>query len=203
MNSTAPVATIEQETSPRRDAVLRAALAEMVERGFHGTTMPEVAKKAGVGIGTIYRYFADKDALGNALYRQCKEALGAALWDGFPPLPGLRAQFDELWRRMAHFAQEQPLVLAFCELHHHASYLDAQSRAVEEKMLTPAIALLTQGQRDGLLRPLPAELMAVMVWGMLVALCTQAPRPFDPDIIAAAGDSAWAAIANPAKGDHA
>lgn len=201
MNSTAPVSFPETESSPRRDAVLQAALAEMVERGFHGTTMPEVAKKAGVGIGTIYRYFADKDALGNALYRQCKEALGAALWSEFPPLPDLRRQFDELWRRMARFAQEQPLVLAFCELHHHASYLDAHSRAVEEKMMTPAIALLAQGQRDGVLRPLPAELMAAMVWAMLVALCTQAPRPFDPDIIAAAGDSAWAAIANPAGGE--
>jgi AcrR family transcriptional regulator len=43
--------------------ILRAAEA-LVGRGrFHEITMDEVARKAGVGKGTIYRYFKDKDAL--------------------------------------------------------------------------------------------------------------------------------------------
>ncbi len=199
MNSSAtPLSDDGAEASPRRQAVLEAALRLMVERGFHGTTMPDVAKAAGVGIGTIYRYFVDKEALGNALYRHCKGAIGAALWGDFPALPGLRLQFDEVWRRMVGFAAAQPLMLAFCELHHHASYLDAESRAVEDGIMLPAIDLLARGRREGLLRPLEPEILAAMVWGLMVAVCTQAPQPFDEAFIAAAGDSAWAAIALPA-----
>ncbi len=187
------------ETGPKRQAILEAALLQMVERGFHGTTMPDVARAAGVGIGTIYRYFADKEALGNALFRHCKGALGDALWGGFPALPDVKARFDEAWRRMTVFAAAQPLMLGFCELHHHASYLDAESLAIEQRIVGPAIELLSDGQRQGVLRPLDPEIMAAMVWAMMVAVCVEAPRPFDSDLIAAAGDCAWAAIAMPSR----
>ena len=46
----------------KREAVLGAALELFVERGFHGTTVPEIAERAGVGAGTIYRHFASKEA---------------------------------------------------------------------------------------------------------------------------------------------
>src|SRR5690606_27876447 len=52
----------------KREAILHAALELFVERGFWGTAVPEIAEKAGVGAGTIYRYFESKEALVNALY---------------------------------------------------------------------------------------------------------------------------------------
>src|ERR1035437_2808422 len=41
----------------KREAILGAALELFAERGFHGTAVPQIADKAGVGAGTIYRYF--------------------------------------------------------------------------------------------------------------------------------------------------
>jgi len=40
-----------------------AALALFAERGFGGTTMEDVARAAGVTVGTVYRYVPDKDGL--------------------------------------------------------------------------------------------------------------------------------------------
>lgn len=54
------------------NAILDAALDLFVEQGFHGTTVPSIADKAGVGAGTIYRYFENKEALVNALYQKWK-----------------------------------------------------------------------------------------------------------------------------------
>ena len=56
----------------RREAILAAALELFSERGFHGTAVPLVAEKAGVGAGTLYRYFESKEALVNALYQRWK-----------------------------------------------------------------------------------------------------------------------------------
>lgn len=51
------------KNSDKRDEILRAALELIAEHGFHGAPMAMVAERAGVGAGTIYRYFEGKDAL--------------------------------------------------------------------------------------------------------------------------------------------
>ncbi|MGZ3428822.1 MAG: helix-turn-helix domain-containing protein, partial [Polyangia bacterium] len=59
----------------KSDAILKAALELFVERGFHGTPVPLVAERAGVGAGTIYRSFESKEALVNALYQRWKQTI--------------------------------------------------------------------------------------------------------------------------------
>ena len=66
----------------RADEIMDAAARVFAERGYHGTNVPEVAAAAGVGIGSLYRYFADKEALVNEVYRDAKLRLRAALLDG-------------------------------------------------------------------------------------------------------------------------
>lgn len=53
----------------RRAAILAAALEEFTARGFAAARLDDVAKRAGVAKGTIYLYFADKEALFQELVR--------------------------------------------------------------------------------------------------------------------------------------
>ncbi|HML31089.1 MAG TPA: helix-turn-helix domain-containing protein, partial [Hyphomicrobium sp.] len=48
-------------------ALLEAAAAAIAEKGYDGTTMAEVAARAGAQIGSLYRFFPNKDVLANAL----------------------------------------------------------------------------------------------------------------------------------------
>ncbi|NOY82384.1 MAG: TetR/AcrR family transcriptional regulator [Kiritimatiellaeota bacterium] len=47
----------------KRKQIMDAAESLFSSRRFHEITVEEIARKAGVGKGTIYRYFQDKDAL--------------------------------------------------------------------------------------------------------------------------------------------
>jgi len=47
----------------KRDDIVQAALELIAENGFHGAPMAMIADRAGVGAGTIYRYFENKDLL--------------------------------------------------------------------------------------------------------------------------------------------
>jgi AcrR family transcriptional regulator len=47
-------------TSPTRQALVEAALEVFVERGFARATTREIAHRAGLSEGTMYRHFADK-----------------------------------------------------------------------------------------------------------------------------------------------
>jgi AcrR family transcriptional regulator len=68
-----------------RAAILESALSLFRERGFEGTTMRDVARRAGVSAGNAYYYFASKDHLVQGFYAEshaehlarCKEALAA------------------------------------------------------------------------------------------------------------------------------
>jgi AcrR family transcriptional regulator len=158
------------KTGGRREDVLAAALELFAERGFYGTAIPDIAAKAGIAAGTIYRHFASKEALVNELYRRSKLALGAALLGGVPADADLRAQFHHLWWALVRFEREQPLAFAFLELHHHGSYLDTESKSLELRVLMPIAAVIERGRTAGVLKRLPAHALIVTVWGAFVGM---------------------------------
>ena len=76
------------KAAERRSAILKAALDEFSERGFAAARLDDVARRAGVAKGTIYLYFADKEALFQELVRSqigpVVGALEAALASDLP-----------------------------------------------------------------------------------------------------------------------
>nr|WP_319942189.1 TetR/AcrR family transcriptional regulator [Rhodopseudomonas infernalis] len=74
----------------RRAAIVEAALEEFTARGFAATRLEDVARRAGVGKGTIYLYFADKETLFQELLRFSMLPLIGEL--GALPPPGVSAR---------------------------------------------------------------------------------------------------------------
>jgi len=50
-----------------RSRIMRAALDEFSERGYHATTIDSITERAGIAKGTFYKYFNTKEGLFNAL----------------------------------------------------------------------------------------------------------------------------------------
>ncbi|QEH34953.1 HTH-type transcriptional regulator AcrR [Aquisphaera giovannonii] len=84
---------------PRADAqrnrahLLDVAKSAFAEKGS-AASLDEIARRAGVGIGTLYRHFPTRDALIEAVYRNEVEQLGEAasrLAAECPPVEALRA----------------------------------------------------------------------------------------------------------------
>lgn len=66
----------------RRDRIFTAAVEKFAENGAEQTTMQEIAKAAGVGKGTLYRYFDDKEDLISSLIEMGFERLIAQIKEG-------------------------------------------------------------------------------------------------------------------------
>ncbi len=181
----------------KREIITDAALDLFVERGFFGTVVPDIAAKAGVGAGTIYRYFASKEALVNAIYRQEKLRFASVVTDDFPFLAPTREQFRVLFMRMATFTVAHPKAFVFLELHHHARYLDAESRAVEERMLMLMSHVIVQAQARRDLKAGPPRLIMGIVMGAFVGVVRSAlevEQPLDDVDWTLAEQCLWAAI---------
>lgn len=152
-------------TAERREAILGAALECFVERGFHGTAVPQVARSAGIATGTIYHYFASKDALVNALYRKWKGAVAQRVLLAFPGGAPPREQFGAMWREMTAFALANPRAYAFLEFHNHQSYLDDESLVMENNLKEFGATMVQRAQDEGVVREGPTALMMELVFG--------------------------------------
>src|ERR1700759_2530851 len=99
----------------KRTRLLSAALELFENRGFDGVAVPEIAAKAGVAVGTVYRYFETKEALVNALYQHWKGVYNAGVLAPLPPGLTVRDQFTTYWERMAGFARTRPVATRFMD----------------------------------------------------------------------------------------
>ncbi len=62
-----------EQIEVRRLEILRATLRCFARRGFDATTLQDIAREAGVAVGTFYLYFRDKSAALEALARTNEE----------------------------------------------------------------------------------------------------------------------------------
>lgn len=77
----------------RNRALLLKAADELVAESGLDISLNELAKRAGVGVGTVYRHFADKEAVLSALFEQRLDSLAEILQEGIAradPIDGLR-----------------------------------------------------------------------------------------------------------------
>jgi AcrR family transcriptional regulator len=179
----------------KRTAILQAALAVFSERGVDGVAVPEIAQRAGVATGTIYRYFAGKEALVNELYRKEKESLGRRLNAALDRKREPKDLFGAFWGRMVSFARNEPRAYRFLELQDHRPYLDKSSLKVERAILSPMTANVKDLQARGIFRAdVRHEVIMALIWGAFVNLF-KAERDgylkLSPRDIAAARDACW------------
>lgn len=181
----------------KRALILQAALDLFVERGFHGTPVPLIAERAGVGAGTIYRYFADKDALVNELFRHWKLQLAESLMSAFAEEVPWRRRFGRLWQGLFRFSREHPGVLEFLELHLHGDYLDAESRALEQQMAEALFGFIAVAQAEEAMVDLPPAAVIATTYGAFLGLLRAAKLGWvtlDDRLVADCEERAWALI---------
>lgn len=160
----------KQEHVNTRTNILHAALDMFAERGYHGTTVPQVAERAGVATGSIYSHFLSKEELVNEAFRYSKRLLADLLVEGFDFDAPLREMFKNLWGRLTLFARDYPVHFSFLELQHHTPYLDEESKAVELQVIAPVWSFCVSARQQGLCKDMPEEIIMSLIWGAFVGL---------------------------------
>lgn len=141
----APCARAPRKDAARnREALLQAGGELYAERGIDAS-LEEIAKRAGVGIGTLYRHFPTRDALNEAVYRREVDALcdraDELAASGKPPVEAL-ADWMRAFAR--YVARKRGMAMALKsalgpdnELFNHSS---KRVRAALGKLLDAAVA---------------------------------------------------------------
>ncbi|MFG6466626.1 TetR/AcrR family transcriptional regulator [Roseateles sp. BYS87W] len=152
----------QRRKDARPQELLDAALALFVEKGFAATRSEEIAARAGVAKGTLYRYYPSKDELFKAMVRDnlsvhiAESAAQAAQYEG--PIANLLAQMMQAWwAKVGHGNAGGVCKIMMVEARHFPEL----ARFYVDEVITPSKALIgglvQRGIARGEFRPVPVE----------------------------------------------
>jgi len=166
-----------QKSDEKRDEILAAAEQEFARRDFHEVLMDDVAACAGVGKGTLYRYFPTKDELFLAtVLRGLDQSHGEFLQVFADDAPLEEFLETAVARMLAYFAGRAPLLTLLQRYEDRLPRSDTEAWRQRRLEALAAIAgALARARRAGRIRRLDTEIAAEMLLGM-VRTAVQYPR---------------------------
>jgi AcrR family transcriptional regulator len=194
----------EKDGPATREAILDAAMRTFTENTFAGSSMADVAQRAGVAVGSIYRHFPSKESLGNSVYRLWKGRALDAMVAAVDPAAPSRTAFGQMWRALARFAAEHPDAFAFLEYQQHEAYVDSSGQATADELTAFARGFVMRGQQAGEIRPGPPDMLIALAYGALVGFTRDVypgapPSAADPALVSEAEEAVWAMLRAPAE----
>jgi AcrR family transcriptional regulator len=154
----------------REHDILAAARAVFCERGYAEAGVAEIAARAQVVEGTIYKYFESKRVLLERVLEGWYEGLLADYARHLPGIRGTRARLRYvIWRHLRTVRDDTPLArLVFLEGRAHDDYPASALYALNRRYTGLLGSVLAEGVAAGELRTdVPARVVRDMVYGGL------------------------------------
>jgi AcrR family transcriptional regulator len=188
------MARIEGDLKQRID---EAALHLFAERGADATPMPMIAECAGVAVGSLYRYYANKDELVARLYAENYARLAEELRRVATREATTRAKIGAMVRWICGFFDREWDLARFLLLEQHVRLKTYTGAANPVDIVHDVLA---EGMRRGKVRKLDGVVATALVMGPVIQAATFRTygRLISP-LSDAADDIAqgiWAAIQN-------
>jgi len=172
--------TLGVRTNPvketRKKQIKDAALKLFSEKGFHNTTMAEIALAAGVGKGTLYWYWKSKEELAFSLVSDMLSAFLALIEETRDCEGNVIKRLEKLAQRVADLYQQEKeycrLLLKFRADRHYTfnpEYIE-QVMSYYVGMRSAIASLIEQGIKSGEFRNVDSQFMAFIILGIVEGL---------------------------------
>lgn len=181
----------------KRTLILETTLDLLSEFGFHGTPISLIAQRAGVGAGTIYRYFPNKEELINELFKEIKRKIIRAMLNNYGEEGTFKERFKHLWKNMVYYYIDHPRDFQFIEQHRYAPYMSNLTREESFMILSPIMMFFIESKRARAMKDLPLYTIIALLYGPIVSLLKQHidnNQNLSDDRIEQAAEACWDAV---------
>jgi len=179
----------------KRFQIFEATLDLIHEKGLQDSPMSSLAERANVGVGTIYRYFKNKDELLNELYKHLSKEVHEAMLMDYSEENSYEVRFRFIYLNLLNHYLDNPRTFRFIEQFIYSSYIMATTYdEVSSGSLAPMVDFFTKAKKDKAIKNVPIELIVSFIHGPIVTMVRQhmTGRIFiDESIKEIAVDSCW------------
>ena len=188
---------MREKQQEKIEAILRATLELISEQGFQGTPMSQIAQRADIGVGTIYRYFSNKEDLINVLYIDVKTRLVQHTLRNFSEDMPVQESFILILRNIIDYFVANPAELLFIEQYANSPLITSATREEGLRMFASLTHLFERAREKNLLKNLPLEMISTLAYGAAISLVKlrlfSVVKP-DDSLLNAGVDAIWDAI---------
>lgn len=158
-------AVSDEEKSARREQILASAKKVFADKGFHATTIGDIAKDAGLAYGSVYWYFDSKDELFQALIAAEEQSLRvqvASALDAVTTHADAEAPFRIAVQATFEFfeANKATVKLLFRDANLLNDQFEQQLGGLYERYIDEVEVFVAVGQKRGQLVAAPPRMVA-------------------------------------------
>lgn len=170
---TTPRSLKEKQRQEREALILQAAEEALLEKGYHETSIDEIAARVGIAKGTVYLHFASKEELVLALVerdmQRVLELIESNAAQATTPRGKLEAIFETIYRSFFDkHTRITYLINNSHELHRLLEEKKQQKGDKWERVVSLVRTLLEEGKADGAFdRDLPTSIMTSAFFSQL------------------------------------
>ncbi len=153
-----------------REKIIRAAVVLFVDQGVAGTTTREIASKAGVAEGSIYRYFPSKDQLAWEIFHNHHIYMANQLNESLKNNHNLKTKIDALVKCFLNLADEDWEMFCYYLTSQHS-----HMQKIKQDKYTPykvVYKVIQQAREDNEIICMNVEIMTAMVMGAVHQIAT-------------------------------
>ena len=149
-------------TELTRQRLVRTALELFTTLGYHDTTTAQIAKKAGIAEGTIYRHFTSKQHLVNELHRAAQRWATTVVQDAAYDREArtARAQLTAIAHGLIEGAAQETAVVKLGLLERLDGVLDEDSRKARREFHVAVERVVAEGKAQNAVRTGAVEIWA-------------------------------------------
>ncbi len=159
----------------KKKEIVQASLGVFAKKGFKDTIMSDIAKSAGIGKGTIYEYFPNKQAIFFETFVLMDSDLQAEIDNGLSSSPDPEKKLKAFIKGYCRFYENLPEAMLI--------YIDFWIETIKTQTKIPdhhlnslyhkIISILEQGNVLETFRPIDTRLMATIIFSAIGGLVFQ------------------------------
>ncbi|QDG79075.1 TetR/AcrR family transcriptional regulator [Labrenzia sp. PHM005] len=186
------------KTGDKPADIRRAAVDVVVEVGSSAASINTIAKRAGLSVGTVYRYHDSKDAVLRSVFLEIKRDVHHLLMSAAEAQSTSQDKLRAMWFALLDFAHNHPQDFAFAEVILNTSVLLPEEDAIIQEMAQDIGQIIEAAITDGTLRPANVRAINAVLsapalrLGRQTAMSGVAP---DPDFAEEIFDLCWRGVA--------
>ena len=145
-------AAFDKIPKEKRDRILNVAIKEFADNGFENTSIQQIAKKAGISVGSIYKYFENKETMFSMVVHEGMSSLEDLLMSLADSSEDILVKAEKIIRELLKYSRKNPeLIKLYCQLttSDNSEFLNGISQRIEAVSASIYTVTISNAQETG------------------------------------------------------
>lgn len=156
---------VNNMSTNKEELILDVSLQLFAEKGYDATRMPEIVKAAGIGAGTVYRYFPSKEELFNKLFQRSMDYVFTHFHEKYPKDGTIEEKFSYIFAQGEKLIEHDRMLIYFITKNEFNPALNEESQKKWHCLVSFLFDFIQEGQNEGVFKKVSVDVLIAILYG--------------------------------------